>query len=266
MNYHECKRIFHFYNKYRNGDNIMNLRFFKSHKELLKQHNIYIHYYYNAHNTSANELEKYIDSEIITLKTIDLLPPTNTIEIWMGNNIGLVTHAEFEKYFELFYNNIYTHLQLDNSVNALWLDEPYLLTRYNELDIKFKDLDILILNNIATINNFNPYNELNKIAIELSKKYKVATVCKVSDDIPSTLDCGLSLFDIGAMGTNAKEIIAIISGPVTTLFNTITKANVSKWFLIHTFGCPFDFYSINNTLINTNNLEPIYTYYNLEKH
>lgn len=86
------------------------------------------------------------------------------------------------------------------------------------------------------------------------------------------MDCrwiadGLPLFDIGSIATHAKEIIAIVSGPITTLFNKITKTNVKKWFFIHTsYGSPFNIYSVNNTLINTNNLDPIYTYYNLERH
>jgi hypothetical protein len=247
----------------------MNLRFFKSNADLLRKHDIQIVYYFNPGLSNSKELENYIDKDIVTLKPINELQiPTNpdtTIELWMGNNIDNLTHREFEKYYESFYNNIYKYIYIDKIIDSMWLDEPYLLTHHDTLDTKFKNLDIFILNNIATHNRFDPYNELNEIAIKLSKKYKVATICKVSDDIPSTLDSGLSLYDIGAIGTHAKDIISIVSGPITTLFNAATKNHVQKWFAIHTYGVNFDFYSTNNTLINTNNLDPIYEYYCLDK-
>lgn len=255
-------KTYHFYNKCRFGDNLMNLRFFKANYRLLKDNNIRIFYYFEPGYNNRQELEKYIDSDITTLKTVYEMP-SGSIELWMAHAIDGVSLHDFEKYYILFYNEIYKHLNLPNTTDTMWLDESYLIDRYNELDTKYKDVDILFVNVKATGNRFYPYDELDEITRQLSKTYKVVTLRKIADDIPSTLEAGLTLFDIGAIATHAKHIISIITGPLHTTYNSQTKESVKHWTMIHTYESDYTFYTIDCTFINTNNLEPIKKYYNI---
>ena len=89
-------QIFHFYNKCHMGDNLLNLRFFFSITNLLKENNIQIHYYYqiNYPYNKQNELLRYIDTSVVMLHPLSELP-SNSIELWMGHNIGDITFREF---------------------------------------------------------------------------------------------------------------------------------------------------------------------------
>lgn len=256
-------KIHHFYNKCRYGDNIMNLRFFMANRELIISNNIHIAYYFEPGYCNRHELEKYIDPSFMSLKTIYEMPSC-AIELWMAHKINDLTLHDFEKYYEEFYNNIYKYLQIDKKVDSMWLDEEYLSSRYDALDNVFKNIDILVINTKATGNKFDPYDELDDITLKLSKKYKVATLRKISDSIPSTLEHGFSFYDIGAIATHVKYVIAIVTGGLHTMYNIETKKSVEKWFLIHTFCEDYNFYSINNTLIKSNDLSSIIQFYNIE--
>jgi hypothetical protein len=256
-------KTYHFYNKCRYGDNLMNLRFFMVNRDLLIENNIHIMYYFEPGYCSWNEIQKYIDPTFMTLKTIYEMP-SNAIELWMAHKIDGLMLFDFEKYYEKFYNMIYKHLGIDKKTDTMWLNESYLSLRYDNLNDKFKNADILVVNTKATGNLFDPYDELDKITLQLSTKYKVVTLRKISDTIPATLEDGLSFYDIGAIATHAKYVIAIITGGLHTMYNIETKNSVKKWFLIHTFCEDYKMYSIDNVFIKSNDLSPIKNFFSLE--
>ena len=234
------EKIYHFYNDYHYGDNLLNLKFLKNILHYLKDANIKIIYYYNKrYIKNVYELERYIDNDIITLRTTNYRP-RDAICLWMGCiNFDKVNYSNFDIYFNLFYKNITTILNLDNKqINtSLYQDEEYLLDIYNSLDSKYKDIDILIINSVPYSGQIQ-YNkeEWDKMCIDLSKKYNIVTTTFVNNDIKCTFTDGLRLQDIGAISTHVKYIIAVHSGPIVPCYNSLTKKNVKKWFIFQDSG------------------------------
>jgi len=227
-------RIFNFYCDTRNGDNILNLKFFYNISPILKEKNIQINYYYESmYVPNVDELERYVNKDVMHL---DILAkkPNDSIQLWMGNDINSIHYSAFDKYYDAFYKNIVNILGLDNIDTSLFQKEDYLLDIYNKLDPKFKNVDILIVNAEPQSGQFDyDKNVLDTLCKNLALKYKVVTTTKVNDsNIPCTLEHGLKIQDIGAISTHANYVIAVFSGPITSMFNTHTKNHVKKWFIL----------------------------------
>lgn len=224
---------FHFYNEFHYGDNILNLKFFYNISKILKEKNIQIHYYYSYdYIKNKEELERYVDPAVVILHDISE-KPENTIQLWMGNTIENITHADFDKYFRLFYKNILKYLGLQDLPidTSLYQKEDYLLDIYARLNSKFHDVHVLILNNPPASGQFDFNQEkIDALADRLSKQFKVV-VLKPVNDIPSTSTDGLKLQDIGAISTHVKYIIGMNSGPLIPCFNSYTKESVKKWII-----------------------------------
>lgn len=228
------KKVYHFHNKDHYGDNILNLKFLYNISDILKENSITINYYYNPdYIKNVDELERYVNSDTLSLHEIKTRP-NDSIELWMGNEINGVNHHSFDEYYMLFYNKILQHLKLDNlGIDiSLYQKESYLQNIYNDLDPKYKDLDILIINAEPKSGQFAYDKSLfDLICKKLSSKYKIATTASVNNIIPCTFTDGLKMQDIGAISTHAKYIIAIHSGPLMACYNSDTKNSVKKWII-----------------------------------
>jgi hypothetical protein len=250
--------IFHFYNRFHIGDNILNLKFFLYITSILQTKKYKIFYYYNTQWRFNKEstLLSYIDPTVIILKPLEEVPP-NGIELWQGHPIHNVNRVlEFERYYELFYKQILTHLHItDTSITTtLWLDEPFLLDIYHSLDKKYKDIDILILNVRGHSGQFDDTQSLNSLARHLHTRFNIVTVENVGG-APSAEH--LSLQEIGAISTRAKYIISTCSGPHIPCFNMYTKEYVKKWFIVSKY--PYTFKSIDS--VNTTNMDTVKQYF-----
>lgn len=248
---------FHFYNEFHYGDNILNLKFFYNISKILKEKNIRVYYYYSYdYIKNKEELERYVDPAVVILHDISE-KPENTIQLWMGKDFGDITRHDFEKYYDLFYKDILVYLGLDKlSIDtSLYQKEDYLLNIYSQLNPKFHNLDILIINAEPKSGQWNNYDKtrMDAFCVKLSKQYKIATTNFINNDILCTYNetnnkNRLKIQDIGAISTHVKYIISIFSGPICACFNIATKMNVKKWFI-----CTHEPYNINDkmALINT---------------
>jgi hypothetical protein len=237
---------YHFYDRYHYGDNILNLKFFYNISNILIQNNIHIHYYFDKGNSpNSIELERYVDRKSLTLHTMDQMPE-NAIELWMGNKIDeTVYNPDFEKYYDTYYRKILEHIHIDKAVynidTSLFQNEPYLQAIYHNLDERFKDLDIFIINSKGRSGQFAYDKEkLDTMCKRLAEKYRIATTEPVMDEIPSTIVSKLNIQDIGAITTHAKYIIAVTTGPSTALFNTYTRDSVRKWIFLDNKPIKYD--------------------------
>jgi hypothetical protein len=161
----------------------------------------------------------------------------NPIDLWMGNPIKGYSYYSFIEYFNAYYVNISNILDIkvDPMYLSIFQPEFYLKSIYDRLDIKFKEVDFLILNNQPMGSQFKQYNKnkFDKVCIELhNKSYKIVTCTPVDNNIPCTFNAGLTIQDIGAISTRAKYIVAILSGPMTSCFNLLTINNVNTIFLL----------------------------------
>ena len=231
------KNIFNFHCRFHYGDNIINLKFFYNISRILKENNIMINYYYdNNQIKNVNELERYVDKDTLTLRFISEVP-SDSVDLWMGTDINGINHGDFDVYFKEFYMRILKTLHLeDKGIDvSLYQNEEYLLNIYNNLDNKYKNLDILVLNSQPQSGQF-VYNKdtMDAMCKTLSTKYKIATSTCVDDSISCTMRDNLTIQDIGAISTHAKYIVAVYSGPLIACFNKSTKEHVKKWvFLTH---------------------------------
>ena len=243
---------FHFYNRFHYGDHILNLKFLYNISNILKEKNILVHYYYDTeYIKNRDELDRYVNSETVTLHPLQEKPPT-AIELWMANPIDGTDLNDFERYYNLLYKKILHHLGLqDVSIDtSLFQKEDYLLNIYNNLDSKFKDVDVLIINAEPKSNQFD-YDKvkMDELCIKLAKEFKVVTTVEVNSSIPSTLKSGLKMQDIGAISTHAKYIIAVFTGPTKSCLNIHAKNHVKKWFMFDKRDYRFN--SIPYTMIHS---------------
>jgi len=224
---------FHFYNYCHIGDNILNLKFFLYISSILKKKHIKINYYYNTEwpYNKLDTLRAYVDPDIVTLKSMKERP-SNAILLWMGNSIKGIDYFNFEHYFELFYANILKHMMIvePSIVPSLWLEEPFLDTVYETLDSKYKDIDILILNNTGSSGQYNNNSPLLELTKHLHNRFNIVSSVYINDDIKTATN--LSLIQIGAISTHTKYIISTWSSPNVPCMNNAAKTNVRHWFFV----------------------------------
>lgn len=254
---------FHFFNKYHYGDNIINLKFLNSLSNILEDNNITIKYYYNNNYiTNVYELNNYIKTDRIILDVLEN-KPKESIELWMGTDILDINCYKFDIYIDLFYKKILNIMRIDNFNNtintSLYQNEDYLLDIYSNLDSKYKDIDILVLNSIPNSGQYILDKEKwDNMCIKLSKKYNIVTSSYVNDSIKCTSNDNLSIQEIGAISTHSKFIIGIHSGPMTGCYNIHTQKYVKYWFIFVNTLQHFNINSFDNV-----DIESIHIFFNI---
>ena len=117
-------------------------------------------------------------------------------------------------------------------VNSFEYQDPELFTRYEKLDDKYKNIDILVINSTPLSGQYDYNKDIwDDFIIRLSQKFSVAVTEKVNDNILSLHD--MSVKNIAAIALKVKKIIAINTGPSIPLYNTDILNNVE---VIHLFG------------------------------
>jgi len=194
-------------------------------------------------------MPEYID-QIIEFKTSDnvkILPYNNT-----GLNLGL-TNMTFKNngvvafiksvctnskivydtlYIDFFNeasNKLGFNIHIDNFLNT----DFSLLTEYELLDYKYKNLDILIINSDPKSAQcmYCYFDDWEKFSLNLHDRHlKICTTQKIKG-ILCTTDNNLSLKKIGAISTHSKIIIGINTGPMSTIFNIYTMKYVKKIYI-----------------------------------
>jgi|688.fasta_scaffold754862_1 hypothetical protein len=206
------------------GDNIINFIFFYKIKDYIEANNIIIHYYC---------LEKYHNNlaDFNCSKNIIIMKWENKGYIlWQGGNTPHQHWIE-DKLCGMF-NIFLNHYKIPISVNSFEYQDPELFARYENLDNKYKNIDILIINSTPLSCQYNYNKEIwNDFIIRLSGKYLVAVSETVNDSILSLHD--VSVKNIAAIALKVKKIIAINTGPSIPLYNTDILNNVD---VIYLFG------------------------------
>jgi len=254
---------FHFYNDFHIGDAIMIFRFLWSIRQLILSKDVHITFHYSEYNQQyMRELQRYEDISFLTMKPISE-KPYNAIRLWIGDDIDGVHPHNYEIYHEKYHNKIRTILGLESEVIncGLFLNEPYLDDIYSALSDKYKDIDIIVVNSLAYSGQFKRnLDELNNLARELSRTYKVVTTSKV-DGIACTIDDGLALQDISAVTGHAKYVIAVQTAPLCAMYTTTARNSVKKWFILTTNGHHYVHRTIDYTMITDGDLAKVYAYF-----
>jgi hypothetical protein len=236
----ENDTIINIYNDWHLGDCLFVIVYLYNCKQYMIDNNIIINFYVNKEY--INQLNEFKFSENINLYDITL-KPNDSINTWIAadnyeyNNTSMYVNnprnkqPAFNDFLATFYSNVGKQFNLPSIDNFSYIDED-LLMRYEKLDEKYKNIDILIINSEPKSGQYN-YNkdEWDKFIYELSSKYKIVTSNKV-ENILCSCDNKLSIKDIAAISTNVDYVIAIHTGPLIPLFNKYTLQRVKQWFIL----------------------------------
>jgi hypothetical protein len=217
-------RILVLQNVHHLGDNIINFIFFYKIKDYIEKNNIIIHYH--CLEKYHNNLAEFNCSKNIIIKDWE----NKGYVLWQGTVLKPYNYVE-HKLCGMF-NIFLKSASIPLLVNSFEYQDPELFTRYEKLDDKYKNIDILVINSTPLSRQY-AYNKdiWDDFIIRLSQKFSVAATQKVNDNILSLHD--MSLKNIAAVALKVKKIIAINTGPSIPLYNTDILNNVE---VIHLFG------------------------------
>jgi hypothetical protein len=213
------------------GDSIINFVFFYQIKDYIESNNIKINYH--CPEKHHNNLKQFNCS-----KNINILPyDVNGYELWQGTQ-NLYSGKYIEDILCDMFNDFLKQNNIPIIVEKFEYQDNDLLIRYDKIDSKYKDLDLLIINSIPNSGQFNyDKSEFDNFIIDLSKKYKVATTLYVDENILSLDE--FCVKDIAALATHARKIIAINTGPSIALYNTDILNNTESIYLLD--NCSYKF-------------------------
>jgi hypothetical protein len=221
-------RIIQVHQLFHLGDNIINFIFFHKIKDYIEQNDIIIHYH--CHEQYHKNLHDFNCSENIKIL------PCEPDKIY-GYNLHLQNGVANDRFiedrlcnaFNIFLNN---H-NIPISVDLFEYEDLDLFKRFEELEDKYKKIDILVINSQPLSGQYHQYytnkNDWNDYCIKLSEKYTIATTEQVNHNI-LCLDT-FSVKNIAAIALNVKKIIAINTGPSIALYNKNILDNIEDFYL-----------------------------------
>ena len=215
------------------GDNIFNIYYLNFLKNYLENNNIKINYY--LPEQYINEISKFKNSNNVNLLPYEkkglylgltnMTFNNNSIITFYNNNILNNKKIVYDKLYLDFFNEASEKLGINIKMNNFLNTDESIISEYEMLDDKYKNLDILIINSEAkSFQYINLYQDnWDEFIINLNKNFKIATTLKVNNtNINCTMDDNLSLKNISSISTHSKYIIGINTGPMATIFNIYT--------------------------------------------
>jgi hypothetical protein len=247
-------KYYNFHNEHHLGDNVFNLIFFNNIKNYLENNNIFINYY--CQSKYFQQLQEFIQSNKIILCKIENKPP-KSIQLWIETPIFNFkfnqilsysknpyfknmrnNHVFYNNFYKIFFNKVLNTLKFPLQLDKFYYEDQDLLTRYNNLNDKYKNIDILILNSQPFSGQYDyNKNEWDNYICELNKRYNIVTTTKVNNEIKCTMDDNLTIKTIAAISTKVPIIIAINSGVIPGLLNIYTLTNVKQFYTFDNRCC-----------------------------
>lgn len=243
------------YNNNHLGDSLYTMIYFYNIKDYIIKNNITIHFYINS--KYIKEVNEFIPCNNIKIYDI-LLRPYNSIDTWIDSleeldyyTLLILGKMPYNNFLTSFFSKFGSKINLPG-LKELKYEDTELLSRYEKLDNKYKNIDILILNSFPKSNQYEyDKNKWDIFINKLNKKYNIV-VSEYVKNILCTRDNNLLIKDIAALSTHVKYVIAINSGPLASLFNTYTYNSVNRWYIFDKY-C---YFSLNN-FINAKGLDEI---------
>lgn len=164
------------------------------------------------------QVSEYInDIPQITIKDYDI-SPSNAFRGWVGQ-FGIpripfdLNVLRLESYKKLSHKlGVVSPL---NTIEDLLFDNPKL-----QSDDTTVGYDILLINSepLSNQTNYSKTEYIDFVNDCKNKNYSVISTSKI-DDVPCTMDSGMSIMDIGKLSTKCKSIVGINTGPLITCLN-----------------------------------------------
>lgn len=227
------------------GDNIINFIFFYKIKNYIEENNIIIHYYcWSKYHKNLLEFKSSDNIKIFEYENRGYV-------LWQGGSTPNKNTIE-DKLCNMF-NIFLKKYNIPISVDSFEYQDPELFIRYENLDNKYKNIDILIINSTPLSGQYK-YNKKiwNNFIIKLSQKYLIAVTEKVNDSILSLHD--MSVKNIASIALKVKKIIAINTGPSIPLYNTDILNNVE---VIYLFGADNNNFKTRKLICSYNQIDEL---------
>ena len=243
-------RSLHIYSENHLGDSIWSIIYFNTIKTHLESFQCHIHYYVNK--IYIRQLAEFISSPNITLHPLNERPPT-AFNIWIAHSWNDVGKHIFTTHFHIFlakhFDRVGRILTLPNPFKTEFLyDGTELNSIYETVAPEFKDLDFLIIN--ARPQSYQyvyiPEYWIHYINILKSTSKCAITYPEQNLECPCTITQKYTVKTIAAISTRARYIIAVNSGPVVPLFNTLTMNNIKHMYVFDTVVAYTDHPKITN--------------------
>jgi hypothetical protein len=206
------------------GDNIINFIFFYKIKDYIEKNNIIIHYYcYPQYHKNLNDFN--------CSNNIKILNYEGKGKGYVLHQGGNTPHRHYieDKLCNMFNIFLSVH-RIPISVSVFEYEDPDLIERFNALENKYKNIDILIINSNPLSGQYvYNKNEWDNYILKLSKKHSIATSETVNENILSLEK--FSVKNIAAVALNVQIIIAINTGPSIPLYNKNILDNVTQIYL-----------------------------------
>jgi hypothetical protein len=233
--------IINLYSNNHLGDCVYDSFYFNNIQNFIEEENIIINYFIKKEY--HKQIREFILSNNIILHNYDKiglnLSITN-LNYWNNmyvnsviDNIFNYSKLIYDKHYIKFYNETSSKLNIPIKMNNFIYRNKNLITTYDNLDNKYKDIDILIINSRPLSGQYNfDKKTWDDIIINLDSKYKIVTTLNVNNNIQCTMSDNLSLFQIAAISIKSKLIIGINTGPMAGIFNEYTLNNCKKIYLL----------------------------------
>jgi hypothetical protein len=248
----------HIYNEYHLGDAVFTMMYLNNVAAHLEKNDIRVNFYINP--AYIGQVSEFVPNSNVKVLPLDRRP-ANAYNIWAGKQFDTYSSNRGNRFkqfndFIVYTQNMFAKRAGLPTMDSFQYTDERLLERYEELDNRCKNVDILIINAEPKSGQY-AYNkgEWDAAVRELAAKYKVVTTSKV-DGIPCTADFKYSLKDIAAVSTHAHYIIAVNSGPLVGCFNTDTLRHTKKWFVFDNIN----HYNLPN-ITHLNSLEELAEYF-----
>ncbi len=247
--------IIHIFNKNHLGDCVIMMIYLYHIKDFLHDSKQHVKFYINSNY--INQIREFIPNDNVTLHPLEE-KPAHAHDAWFAKSFNLLDKQKNFLPFLAKHSNRLADLFKTPKMDSFVYDDTDLNARYARLDpAKYHDVDFLIINSKPQSGQLE-YDEAawNSIVEDLGRLYKVVTTLKVGN-IPCTMDDKLSIKDIAAISTHAKNIIAVNTGPLIGCFNRAAMENVKQWYIFdkyYNFGEPtfksvLDFKEIRETFL-----------------
>ena len=183
------KIFFHCFNNL--GDNIQNIIFLNKLSELYPN----FLFFYGVQKNQIIELQRFVENHNLKILPVNLVR-YDSYDLWKNRFYYWTKSDSKIKYnYYKFFLNFYSKVCKTNKFKKVMFKKYHLFSSIRD-NKKFSKYDILFINSKPTSNQLT-YNEtsLDNIISETHKHYKIITTKKI-ENIPCTLDLGLSLYEI----------------------------------------------------------------------
>jgi len=233
-------KVLHTYNETHLGDHIFNTYFFNNIKDYLEKNNIIIYYY--IHKIYHSQVQEFLQTNNVIIKDFRFkglnfsylsLDYKNCHLYWTLYYRMYGSKLVYNEFYIKFFNETSRKLKIPVYMNNFYYYNPTLLDRYENLPIKYKDIDILIINSVprslqSFVSEFEWLKFINKIK---DYNFNIVTTYKIKN-LKCTMDDNLTLKDIAAISTKAKIVIGVNTGPYSVVFNNYTLDYVKIMYVI----------------------------------